>query len=161
MTDGPFRSELFALADAFIEHSAALNPIAATDYGIDAYDDRLTDFSLAHSQETIDLLRSTLRALTAVVPTDDVDRIGQMVMTERLSATVALAESGERRRTFSVLSSPASQIRQVFSIAPAHTTGHAEKIRARLTAVRGALESWRGALDEDSRRGLVAARRQA
>ncbi len=161
MVDGPFRSELFAFADAFIERSAALDPMAATDYGIDRYDHELTDFSLAHAAETTDHLRATLAALDAIAPDDDVDRIGKQVMTERLQATLGLEESGERRRTFSVLWSPASQIRQVFAIQPAETPEHAEKIRARLSAVGRALESWRGALDEDSRRGLVAARRQA
>jgi uncharacterized protein (DUF885 family) len=160
MSDGPFRSELFALADAFIESSAALDPMAATDYGIDRYDDMLTDFSLAHSSERTGLLRSSLVSLAALVPTDDIDRIGKDVMVERLTASLGLEESGERRRTFSVLSSPASQIRQVFSIQRAESPDDAEKIRSRLDAVRTALDSWRGALDEDSRRGWAPARRQ-
>jgi len=161
MADGPFRSELFAFADAFVERSAALDPIAATDYGIDRYDDLLTDFSLAHAGETTDFLRSSLTALTAIVPTDEIDRIGKEMMVERLTATVGLEESGEARRTFSVLSSPASGIRQVFDLQPAENPEHARRICSRLAAVRGALESWRGTLDEDSGRGLVAARRQA
>ena len=84
MADVSSRSELFAFADAFIERSAALDPIAATDYGIDRYDDELTDFSLAHAAETTDLLRSSLAALGAIVPADDIDRIGKEVMAERL-----------------------------------------------------------------------------
>jgi len=160
MADGPFRSELFAFADAFIERSAALDPIAATDYGIDRYDDVLTDFSLAHSSERTDLLRSTLASLGSLVPADDIDRIGKDVMVERLTASLGLEESGERRRTFSVLSSPASQIRQVFAIQRADSPEDGEKIRSRLEAVRTALDSWRSALDEDSRGGLAPARRQ-
>ena len=100
-------------------------------------------------------------ALASIVPTDDIDRIGKEVMVERLTASLGLEESGETRRTFSVLSSPASAIRQVFSIQPAQNPEHAARIGSRLAAVRAALESWRGALDEDSLRGLVAARRQA
>jgi uncharacterized protein (DUF885 family) len=161
MDDGSFRSELFAFADDYIERSAALNPMAATSYGIDRYDDRLTDFSLAHAGETVDFLRSSLSSLDALRPTDEIDRIGKQVMVERLTASLGLEESGESRRTFSVLASPASGIRQVFELQPAQSPEHAERIRARLAAVRAALESWRGALDEDSGRGLVAARRQA
>jgi len=141
MADGSFRSELFAFADAFIERSAALDPIAATDYGIDRYDDQLTDFSLEHESERSDFLRSSLASLTTLTPGDDIDRIGKEVMVERLTATLGLAESGEHRRTFSVLSSPASQIRQVFAIQPAASPEHAEKIRSRLASVRAALES--------------------
>ncbi|HXQ58582.1 MAG TPA: DUF885 domain-containing protein [Acidimicrobiales bacterium] len=161
MADETQRSELFANAHDFIERSAALDPLAATAYGIDRYDDRLTDFSLAHAAETREFLRSSLTALAAIVPTDDIDRIGQDVMAERLTATLGLEESGETRRVFSVLGSPASAIRQVFEIQPATTAEHAEKIRDRLAGVGAALESWRGALDEDSQHGLVAARRQA
>jgi uncharacterized protein (DUF885 family) len=161
MANEPFRSELFAFADAYITKSTALNPLAATDYGIDLYDDVLTDFSLASVSERVGLMRSSLAALTAIEPTDDIDRIGREVMTERLAAHLILEESGETRRTFSVLSSPVSEIRQVFAIQPATTTEHAGKIRSRLAAVRGALDSWRGALHEDSQAGLVTARRQA
>jgi len=157
----PFRSELFAFADDFIERKAALDPIAATDFGIDAYDDQLTDFSLEGAAERTALLRATLTALSTVTPTDEIDRMGKAVMVERLTADLRLEESGEDRRTFSVLSSPVSAIRQVFAIQPARRPEHGEKIRARLAAVGGALESWRTALDEDSARGLVAARRQA
>jgi uncharacterized protein (DUF885 family) len=160
-TDGPFRSELFAFADAFIERIAALNPIAATDFGIDRYDDELTDFSLAHSAQTTDFLRSSLATLEVTAAADDIDRIGKAVMVERLSATLGLEESGETRRVFSILSSPASAIRQVFDLQPAGNPEQASRIRSRLAAVRRSLESWRGALDEDSQRGLVAARRQA
>jgi uncharacterized protein (DUF885 family) len=161
MDKGSFRSELFAFADAYIERSAALNPLAATSYGLDGYDDQLTDFSLAHAGETVDFLRSSLSSLDALIPIDDIDRIGKQVMVERLSASLALEESGESRRTFSVLGSPASGIRQVFDLQPAQNPDHAERIRARLAAVAASLESWRGALDEDSGWGLVAARRQA
>ncbi len=161
MADVSSRSELFAFADAFIERSAALNPIAATDYGIDRYDDQLTDFSLAKAAETTDFLRSSLAALGAITTTDEIDRIGKQVMAERLTATLGLEESGETRRTFSVLASPASRIRQVFDLQPARSPEHADRIRSRLAAVGGALESWRSALDEDSGGGLVAARRQA
>ena len=37
---GSFRSELFVLADSFIERNAALDPISATGYGIDRHDGR-------------------------------------------------------------------------------------------------------------------------
>ncbi|HVC71749.1 MAG TPA: DUF885 domain-containing protein [Acidimicrobiales bacterium] len=161
MADGNPRSELFAFAHDVIEAIAALDPITATDHGIDRYDDQLTDFSLAHAAETQDFLRATLRSLAGVTPVDDIDRIGKNVMHERLTAHLGLEVSGESRRTFCVLASPASSIRQVFDLQPAESPEHAEKIRARLAAVRGALGSWRGALDEDSQSGLVAARRQA
>jgi uncharacterized protein (DUF885 family) len=160
MADAPFRSELFAFADSYVTQYAALNPIVATEYGMDEHDGELPDFSLEHSGRKIDHLRSSLTALRAIVPTDDVDRIGQEFMVERLSAGLGLEETGERRRTFSVLVSPASEIRGVFEIQPAENPLHAERIRSRLEAVRHSLESWRRSLEDDSRQGLVPARRQ-
>src|SRR5665213_3374494 len=112
MAEESFRSELFAFADAYIERSAALDPIAATDFGIDRYDHELTDFSLARASETTDFVRSSLSTLSAITPMDEIDRIGKEVMTERLTVTLGLEESGETRRIFSVLGSPAAAIRQ-------------------------------------------------
>ncbi|MGH9016488.1 MAG: DUF885 domain-containing protein, partial [Acidimicrobiales bacterium] len=160
MDAGSFRSELFAFADGFIEHSAALDPITATDYGIEGYDDALTDNSPEGIGQRIDFVRSSLSSLAAIVAGDDIDRVGKDVMTERLTAALALEESGESRRTFSVLSSPASRIRQVFDLQRAESPDQAEAVRARLGAVDGALAGWRRTLDEDSAAGLVAARRQ-
>ncbi len=160
MASAPFRSELFEFADRYIEDSAALDPIAATGYGVDGHDDRLTDYSLAHWEERAGFLRDRLAGLAAVTPTDDVDRVGKSVMVERLEATLGLVESGEMRRTFSVLWSPASEIRGVFEIQAATGPDDAGRIRARLAAVPAALESWRGTLEEDAAAGRVAAGRQ-
>jgi uncharacterized protein (DUF885 family) len=161
MADGPFRSELFAFADAFIERSAALNPIAATDYGIDRYDDELTDFSLEAAHDRTQHLRSALAGVAGLVPSDDIDRVGRDVMVERLTASLGLEESGESRRIFSVLTSPVTQVRQVFSIQSAQDPDDAARIRSRLAAVPWSLGTWRQTLDEDSGHGRVAARRQA
>jgi uncharacterized protein (DUF885 family) len=154
-------SEVFEFADALVEHIAELEPLIATQYGIDTYDDELNDFSIAHEEEIAAFLRDSLRALESIETSGDPARVGKAFMTERLTSRLGLIESGEVRRTFSVLWSPAMEIRGVFDIQPAETSEHAERIRARLAAVRRALESWRGALDEDSARGWVPARRHS
>jgi uncharacterized protein (DUF885 family) len=43
------RSEIFALADAFIDKKAELNPILATMHGVAGHESELPDFSLAGS----------------------------------------------------------------------------------------------------------------
>jgi uncharacterized protein (DUF885 family) len=160
MTDAVYRSELFALADDYVEKSAALSPTMATRHGIELYDDRLDDYSLAATDEQAALMRTTLKSLDEVEPIDDIDRVGKAFMVERLTRMLELVEAGETRRTFSILWSPASEIRGVFDIQPAKTPEHAGRIRCRIAAVRGALDGWRGTLDEDSSNGLVPARRQ-
>ncbi len=155
------RSEFFAFADAHVDKTLTLSPMKATRHGIDRYDDQLDDFSLAHTEAEEEHLRSALEALGKLQPEDDVDRLGMTLMAERLARRLTLVESGEDRRTFSVLWSPPSHIRATFEIQPAESPEQAERVRARLAAVRRALKSWEGTLDEDSARGFVAARRQA
>jgi len=152
---------MFAIADAYIEKAAAINPLSATNWGIDAYNDQLGDFSPARYEAEEDLARGTLAELNEVIAAADVDRIGRALMAERLECVLALCESGEIRRTFSVLLSPPSDIRQVFELQPATTPEHAEQIRARLAAVRQALRSWQTTLEQDLARNFVSARRQA
>src|SRR5580658_9094723 len=103
------RSELFEFADSYISKSAALNPIFATEIGLDDHDAELPDYSLAHWAETVDHLRSSLATLAGIAPIDEADRIGKAVMVERLSAGLGREESGDTRRTFSVLTSPATE----------------------------------------------------
>jgi uncharacterized protein (DUF885 family) len=161
MPENRFRSDLFELADEFIEKNAELDPMTATRQGIDRYDDRLNDFSVAHTDELADLFRSTLKALDATDAGDDIDRLGKEFMTERLTTQLDILEPGELRRTFSVLWSPASEIRMVFEIQPAGTAADAARLRSRLAGVGAALASWRSALEEDSARGMTPARRHA
>jgi uncharacterized protein (DUF885 family) len=155
-----FRSELFAFAHRYVDESSRRSPMAATRRGITDYDDRLDDFSPDGLADEELLIRSTLSGLEPIQPGDELDRIGKAVMRERLEASLRLVESGERSRTFSILRSPASSIRNVFEMQRAETPEEAEKVRFRLADVRRALAGWRQTLDRDSARGLVAARRQ-
>ncbi len=155
------RSELFAFASAYVDETCELSPMNATRIGLDLYDDQLDDYSIEHAGMKTEHIASTLQRLAGIQPTDEIDRIGKAMMTERLTRQLALSESGEVRRTISVLRSPASEIRRIFEMQPATTRQHAERIRSRLRAVRTALASWQGALDEDSSRGIVPARRQS
>lgn len=155
------RSPLFAFGHDLVERTAALSPIDATYLGIDGYDDRLDDFSLAGEEARTALVRRASAELAEIEALDDVDRIGKAVIEERLSTHLQLAEGAEQRRTFSVLRSPAASIRQVFEVQPASTPEHARRIADRLAAVGPALDGWRRALDADSATGLVPARRQS
>lgn len=155
------RSGFFEFADQYVVESSVLSPIAATRRGIDEYDDRLDDFSPDRFGAEAELIRSSLAELRRIEPADDIDRIGIAMMGERLATKLALAESGENRRMFSILWSPASDVRRVFELQHAETPEHARRLRARLEAVPQAYSSWRTTLDEDSRAGRVPSRRQS
>jgi uncharacterized protein (DUF885 family) len=155
------RSETFALADVFIDRRADLNPIMATMHGVSGHESELPDFSLAGTAREADLTRSTLATLRSITPTDEIDRIASAVMIERLESELELHDSYEAHILFSVLTSPASSIRQVFEMMPTNTAEELAAITARLKAVPGAHESWRSCLIDLQAMGKSTAQRQA
>ena len=109
-------SDIFTLADRYIDSFAALDPIAATGWGIRDHDHRLTDYSPQGHDAVIDLLRSTLRDLDRVTIAKDSDRVAKEVMRERLQTSVDQYVAGESERDLSVLRSPHGSIRQAFDL---------------------------------------------
>jgi len=154
------RSAVFAFADRYVSDRAALDPIHATGIGIEGYDHLLPDFSMRRWERDAESSGDALRQLEGIEPTDDIDRIAKSVMVERLTATLALEQSGELARTFSVISSPVTDIRQVFELMRADTAEDLARIQERLSAVRTSLSSWRGGLSELVGTGVVLPRRQ-
>ncbi len=140
------RSPLFVFADRLVDELAARDPLFATMAGVAGYDDQLPDFSVEHQHDDERMLGESLRVVEAIEPTDDVDRIAKAVIVERLSSDRALLRAGEVRRTFSVISSPLSEIRQVFELMDARSPADAAVIATRLDAVASSLASWRGSL---------------
>lgn len=157
----PARSEIFALADAFIDKKASLNPILATMHGVPGYESDLPDFSLAGSAREADLTRATLATVQHLSPIDDVDRIARAVMIERLESELELHDTYESHILFSVLASPISSIRQVFEMMPASSVEEISSITARLQAIPTAQESWRSSLIDLQSMGKSTAQRQA
>ncbi len=152
------RSPLFAFADRLVDELAARDPLFATMAGVPGYDDRLPDFSLEHQRDDERLLEEFVTAVDTIEPLDDVDRIAKAVIVERLSSDRALLASGEVRRTFSVISSPVSEIRQVFELMDAQTPEDVAVIVTRLNAVAASLASWRRSLETATRDELPSSR---
>lgn len=140
------RSPLFDFADRLVDELAARDPLFATMAGVAGYDDQLPDFSVEHQADDERMLGESLLAVASIDPVDDVDRVAKAVIVERLSSDRALIATGEARRTFSVIWSPLSEIRQVFELMDARTPDEAAVITARLNAVSDSLLSWRGSL---------------
>jgi uncharacterized protein (DUF885 family) len=148
VTSAPHRSEIFSFANDVVERDAALDPIFATNSGIATYDHLLPDFSPARIQEDIEVVRAFLDELATLQPIDEIDRVAFAVLQERLSARLGLLESGEAARVFSVLSSPLSEIRQVFELMSTDSSEDQAVIARRLGQVRPALGSWRRMLEQ-------------
>lgn len=154
-------SEVFSLADRYVEQRLAMSPMLATRLGVPGHDDALDDFSPDRFAIWGELATATLAALGTLPEGDELDRIGRNLMAERLSRRLATFEGGEASRTFSVLWSPASDVRRVFEMQPAEKPSDAEVARRRLLAVPAALESWRRSLEADLAARRLNSSRQA
>ncbi len=154
-------SEVFALADRFVDDWCALHPIAATYFGVPGHERELDDFSPAGTDRSVELVEAALEALASLEPVDDDDRLALAVATDRMSSGRDLDQSGEAARAFGVISSPAMEIRQVFEMMATDDAEGADAVRARLEAVPLALARWRETLEAQRTAGATAARRHA
>jgi uncharacterized protein (DUF885 family) len=153
------RSDVFAYANAIVERDAELDPIFATGSGIIDYDEFLPDFSPDATAMHLAATREHCDHLDTLSASDEIDRIALAVMRERLETRRGLLESGESERLFSVLTSPLSEIRQVFELMSHESDEERSVIATRLEKVRPALESWRPTLEELANSDRLASRR--
>ncbi|HEV3213850.1 MAG TPA: DUF885 domain-containing protein [Acidimicrobiales bacterium] len=153
------RSDLFAFADRYVEQRAARDPMLATALGVEGFDHLLPSFTSERWADDAAFTAASLAKLRAIEPIDDIDRIARSVMEERLDVVAELERTGEFARRFGTISSPASEIRQVFELMRRETDEDRAVITARLRAVPGALESWRAGLADVTARGELPARR--
>jgi uncharacterized protein (DUF885 family) len=151
---------IFRLSDEYITEATKLSPISATFLGIPGYDDKLDDLSLEGSKKKPELIRKTLHTLANMPPQNEDDRIAASVMYERLSSELALYDSYEAQLVCAVIASPVITIRQVFEVMPHETTEDFKNLTSRLSAVKGAHDSWKSSLIDLAKMGKRAPKRQ-
>jgi uncharacterized protein (DUF885 family) len=154
-----FRSALFAFASEYVDRHAALDPLFATQAGYPQYDHLLPDFSDESMARQERLLREALIELDGIETLDGIDDLGKALMLERLTSTEVLFRTGEFRRTFGILYSPLTEVRQVFELMPALSAQDAAVIGARLRQVRVSMASWRDGLEAAVSSGRLPPRR--
>ncbi len=149
-----------AVADAYVERLAALDPLTATELGLPGHDHELPDLSPDGIAAQTELHRETVRRLSHTPPVDDVDVVTHAAMRERLGLLIELAEAGELQRELNVIASPLQSVREVFDLMPTDTAEDWATIAARLAAVPAALEGYATSLRAARRAGHVAPLRQ-
>ena len=155
-----FRSAIFALSDSYVEQSAARSPMACTHLGNGLNQDKLDDFSISAAQMNANLDRETLTKLIELSPIDEIDRIAQSVMRERLESSLLLHDSNESFILWNVLTSPPSDIRSIFELMPKESEKDFDNIAKRLAVVGSALTSWIGTISTMATLGKTTAQRQ-
>lgn len=154
-------TEVFRLADSYVDQLCALDPFTATVLGIPGRDEDATDFSPDGVEARVDLDRQTLRALERTAVESDADRIAAAVMRDRLEAALDGYEAGAPWRQLSALDCPISFIRSAFDLCPRETTEDWERIATRMRRVPEALDGFTRSIQRGLAGGEVAARRQA
>jgi uncharacterized protein (DUF885 family) len=155
------RTPVFAFADRLVEMEAATDPIEATFNGVDGDPVALTDYSPEGTEARAEQARAARRELATLPLTGDADRMAATLIDERLSARLALSDSGERLRALGVLGSPFQAIRQVFDLMDRSSADDWSVVATRLGGVPKALAGLRVSLEAGLAQGLPAARRQA
>ncbi|HLS65287.1 MAG TPA: DUF885 family protein, partial [Ruania sp.] len=124
MTDAPAPrtpTPTDVLADEYVATLTRLSPMMATEMGLPGAEDTLDDLSPAGHQAMTDAGRAVLADLDEVEPVDDIDRVTQHAMRERIGLEIELAEAGEDLADLNVIASPVQYIREVFDLMPTGT----------------------------------------
>ena len=159
MTDQDSRP-VDAIANAYVDHYAALDPITATVAGVAGHDDRLTDLSPDGFAAREALTRSALADAQAATPVDAREQVAKDAFVERLGLQVERYDAGLPQSQVAVISSGLHEIREVFDLMDTDTTEAWENIDARLAAVAATLAGYQETLLQAADAGRVSARRQ-
>ncbi len=148
------------VADTYIEQMAALDPVAATAWGVPGHDDRLPDLSPDGIAARAELQQRSLAALSGSPLESESDRTAAEVMEERLRADLDRHEAGDQYQALRVLHSPQDSVRRCFDLMRFETEEDWRTAAARLRAVPDAIAGWRSTLEQGLSRQMVSARRQ-
>ena len=154
-------SQVYDIANDYVESYAALNPLSATSMGVPGHDDGMSDFSPQGADANAALNRRTIAALNAAAVEEERDRIARDAMLDELQTDLDCHAAGEHLRSLRVLGSPFQGIRMVFDLMPRDTEEDWRNIAARLALVPQGLVSYRRSLLEGLRRSKSSSRRQA
>ena len=154
-------SQVYDIANDYVERYAALNPLSATAIGAPGYDDKMSDFSPQGADANADLNRRAIAALNAAAVESERDRIARDAMLDDLQTGLDTHDAGEHFRSLRVLGSPFQSIRMVFDLMPRATEEDWRNIAARMALVPQGLASYRQSLAEGAQQSKTSSRRQA
>ncbi|MFE8013610.1 DUF885 domain-containing protein [Streptomyces antibioticus] len=151
------------VADAYVDDLIALDPVTGTFLGVPESSSRLPDYSPAGQEALARLARDTLTKLAEAErrpgADSDIERRCARLLRERLTAELAVHDADEGLRSVGNMSTPAHQVREVFTVTPNQTDADWAAIAERLRAVPTALAGYRESLELGLERKLYAAPR--
>ena len=153
-------SEVFDIADGFVDALVNHDPISATFIGVAGHDDRMSDYSPDSAEEMARIERQTLATIRAVSPQNERERLCRDTVIDEMECGLALHDEGEHLRGLNILHSPVQSIRMVFDMMPRATVDHWANIARRMEQVPDTVKSYRETLQTGVSRGLTASKRQ-
>ncbi|WP_393059306.1 DUF885 domain-containing protein [Streptomyces sp. LN549] len=151
-----------SLADRHLDQVAAHDPMTSAWLGLKPADDRQPDLSPEGFEAHAELARRSLTALDAVlVPDDPAEQACARLLRERLTAELAMHDTGENYRQLRTVGGHVDQVRAIFTLMPTTTDEDWAAVAGRLRNLPGALDGYRDTLTEGISRSLLAAPRQA
>jgi uncharacterized protein (DUF885 family) len=160
MTDARTPTPVDALADAYLDQYATLDPMTATAMGIGGHDAELPSLDPDWFAERAALRKRTLRALDGAEPVDDTDRVTIAALRDELTTEQQLRALGTEERALNNVASPLQGIREVFDLNPTATADDWAVIATRLGAVHATVAGYLASLRYAAAHGHVVARRQ-
>src|SRR3954451_9318781 len=149
-----------AIANAFVEDYAALDPASATFLGIPGHEDQLPDLSPEGFAARQALTRTAYAAARAASPVDDRERAAQESFLERLGLELELYNAQVPQSEVSVGERALHMVREAFDLMDTDGEDAWAVIDARFGAVPAALAGWAVTLRRGADSGTVYARRQ-
>lgn len=150
-----------ALADAWVDTLADLDPVVATGLGVRPGDDRLPDLGPDGLAARAEAQRAVLAALPDARVTDDDDRRCATLLRERLETALAAHDAREDLASLRPIGSPVQNLQAVFLMMPTATEDDWAVVARRMARVADAAASYRASLAEGLRTGARSAPRQA
>ncbi|MEU9199519.1 DUF885 domain-containing protein [Streptomyces sp. NPDC048332] len=151
-----------SIADSHLDQVAAHDPMTSAWLGLNPGDDRQPDLSPDGFEAHAELARRSLTALDAApVPGDPDEQACARLLRERLTAELAMHDTGENYRQLRTVGAHVEQVRSIFTLMPTATDEDWAAVAGRLRNLPGALNGYRRTLTEGISRGLLAAPRQA
>ena len=140
-------SQIFDIADRYVEKVAEMSPFSATYMGVPGHDHEMNDFSPEAAEAEAERDRATLAELNSTPIEDDRDRIARDAMVDSLSLSLDLHDASEHFRSLSMIHSPVHSVRQIFDLMPRESEEDWANIASRMALIPQGLDSYRRTLD--------------
>jgi uncharacterized protein (DUF885 family) len=140
------KSAIDNLADSYLAQLAANYPSFATSIGLASGAADMDDYSPEAIERDLKLNQSTLSALQALEPKDDVDRVTKDALSQQLILDMEFHAAGLHYRDLNNIASPAQGIRDVFDVSPTATVTDWENLASRMRKVKDALAGYQKTL---------------